>query len=139
MPESQPLGAFVEPTLYQGATFVRASMSVYVGLALLLGLSGTFAGSASASGLPVAFALLAGMGIVWAWRARRMGIRIERDRVVAVYAIGSRKFALNQVTGFSLHLRGSSGGTHVVFVDLANGKRKPVPSVNTADWGPFKT
>jgi hypothetical protein len=139
MSESQPLRDFVEPTLYQGATFLRASMSVCIGLAALLGLSGVFAGSASISGLPLTIALLGGMGAIWAWRARQMGIRIESDRIIAVYAVGSRTFALDDVTGFSLHLRGNSGGTHVVSIDLSNGKRKPVPSVNTADWGPFKT
>jgi hypothetical protein len=82
---------------------------------------------------------LACCAAAWEARLRRMGIRIETDRVVAIYAIGQRCFSIDTVAGFSLRRHGSSGGTRCVFIELVNGKRRVVPSVSTADWGPFRS
>lgn len=130
---------FPLPTLYQGASFMRVSRVLFGVLAGLLVAPGIAAGVGSVSGWVVAVGVLVGIGIAWEMRSRRMGIRFERDRVVAIYAIGSSSFRVDEIAGFSLRLRGPSGGTHTVYIDLVRGSRKPVPSVSTADWGPFKS
>jgi hypothetical protein len=93
----------------------------------------------SASGIAALAILAAGIATAWELRLRRMGIRIEADSVVAVYAVGRRRFPTETVAGFSLHVYGSSGGTRCVFIELVKGKRRIVPSVCVADWGPFKS
>ncbi len=133
---------FVEPTLYQGATFIRASMLVYWAIAALFvasAIGGSSTSGQSPDGVLRGLVLLACIGGVWYWRARHLGIRIESSRLVAVYAIGARRYSLEEVAGFSMHRYGSSGGTHVVFIELTNGKRRKVVSVCTADWGPCKS
>jgi hypothetical protein len=130
--------AFVEPTLYHGAMWVRVSMSVFGLIACMCSLGG-FSSHVGVGGWLATLGIWLCVGTAWLARARRMGIRVERDRVVAVYAIGKRRFPPSEVAGFSVRLRGNSGGTRVVFIELASGKRVPVPSVSMADWGPFKS
>ncbi len=75
-----------------------------------------------------------GIAALWEARARRIGIRIEPQGIVAVYAVGHLRFPLEMVAGFSLGDRGSHhAGRHVV-IELLNGERRAVPSPGrTAD------
>jgi hypothetical protein len=114
----------------------RALLGVLMGLLVAPGIA---TGAGSLTGWVVALLVLACIAVPWEMRSRRMGIRFEGDRVVAVYAVGSASFQFGEIAGFSLRLRGLSGGTHTVCIELLGGSRKSVPSVSTADWGPFKS
>ena len=112
-------------------------MALLLGVVVIPPIAGGTADSAS--GIAAVAILAACIATAWELRLRRMGIRIGADSVVAVYAVGRRRFSTESVAGFSLRVHGSSGGTRCVFIELVNGKRRVVPSVCVADWGPFKS
>jgi hypothetical protein len=75
-------------------------------------------GTGTTTGLAVLSIFLVCFAAAWEARLCRMGIRIETERVVAIYAIGQKCFSIDTVAGFSLRRLGSSGGTRCVFIEL---------------------
>lgn len=86
-------------------------------------------GGATAGGLGAAAVCVAAL---WESRVRRIGIRIEPQGVLAVYAVGHLRVPLEAVAGFSLREGGVSGGSRCVVIELLNGDRRVVPSTGRA-------
>jgi hypothetical protein len=114
--------------LYQGVGFRRAArlvLAVIVGVLVILAIVRGPMDVVEAAALAGA---VIGVAALWEARVRRVGIRIEPQGVLAVYAVGHLRIPLESVAGFSLRRDGSHDGAGRVVIDLLDGERRVVPS-----------
>src|SRR6201999_1743591 len=87
--------------LFQGVGFRRAAR---LALALLIGMlviSAFVRGDIGLTGAGALAGIVVGVTALWEARVRRIGIRIEPQGILAVYAVGHLRFPLESVSGFS--------------------------------------
>jgi len=125
--------------LYQGVGFRRAarlSLAILVGLLSICGVLSVGVGPVSAGTLA---GIVAGVVALGEARVRRIGIRIEPQGILAVYAVGHLRLPLDSVAGFGVRSDGSGDRAARVVIELRNGERRVVPSASVMGWGPFTT
>jgi hypothetical protein len=125
--------------LYQGVGFRRAARLV---LALLVGILVVLAVVRGSIGVVSAGALagiVTGVAALWEARVRRIGIRIEPQGILAVYAVGHLRLPLESVAGFSLRPHGPGDGVGRVVIELLDGRRRVVPSASLVGSGLFRS
>ncbi|HTU29517.1 MAG TPA: hypothetical protein VMF07_09055 [Solirubrobacteraceae bacterium] len=83
-------------------------------------------------------ASVAGVAALWTARMRHIGIRIEPQGILAVYAVGHVRLPLESVTGFSVQSNGAGVSDRRVVIELLDGGRRAVPSALPLDWGAIR-
>lgn len=121
--------------LYQGVGFRRAAR---LALALLVGLLVVSAVVGGGLGVASAAALAGIVAALWEARVRRIGIRIEPQGILAVYAVGHLRLPLDSVAGFGVRSHGSGDDGGRIVIELLDGGRRVVPSASLTGWAPFR-
>jgi hypothetical protein len=125
--------------LYQGAGFRRAARLVLAVLVVLLVISAVVSGGMDVAGPGALAGIVIGVAALWEARVRRIGIRIEPQGILAVYALGHLRLPLESVAGFSLRCDDSRDGAGRVVIELLSGERRAVPSASIVGWGTLRT
>jgi hypothetical protein len=125
--------------LYQGVGFRRAARLVLAFLVGSLVVSAVVRGPTGIASLGALAGIVAGVAALWEARVRRIGIRIEPQGILAVYAVGHLRLPLESVAGFSLRTHRSGDGAGRVVIELLDGRRRVVPSASLMGWGPFRS
>ncbi len=121
--------------LYQGAGFRRAARLALAVLVGLLVISALLSGGMGVAGPGALGGIVIAVAALWEARMRRIGIRIEPQGILAVYAVGHLRLPLESVAGFSLRGDDSHGGDGRVVIELLSGERRAVPSASVVRWG----
>lgn len=108
-------------------------------LVVLLVISAVLSGGMDVAGPGALAGIVIGVAALWEARVRRIGIRIEPQGILAVYAVGHRRLPLESVAGFSLRGEDSHDGAGRVVIELLSGERRAVPSASVVGWGALRT
>jgi hypothetical protein len=114
----------------------RLALVILVGLLVTSAVVRGDIGLAGAGGLA---GTVIGLAALWQVRVRHVGIRIEPQGILAVYAVGHLRFPLESVSGFSLCSENSRDGAGRVVIELLGGGRRVMPLASVVGWSPFRT
>jgi hypothetical protein len=86
--------------VWRGSSWLMQSRCACACLLLLITLLRALATSPSPRGIPAALGSLGLVALLWEWRARRMGLRITDDGVVAKRVVGSVHVRWGEIASF---------------------------------------
>src|ERR1700681_4536863 len=86
--------------VWRGSTWLMQSRFTCACLLLSITLLRALATSASPSGIPATVGLLGLIALLWEWRARKMGLEITDEGIVAIRVVGSVHLNWSEIASF---------------------------------------